>query len=240
MAIMSAQLIFSLSLVFLVSGAHMATISITNNCPYTVWPGTLANAEHPQLAETGFELATRGTKTLNIPAKWAGRFWARTQCSGSFTCATADCGSGQVACNGKGAVPPASLVEIKFQSDDGQDYYNLSLVDGFNLPVAVAPENGSGSKCVKATCSANVNAACPAELQVKGTDGSVIACKSACEQFKDPKYCCTEAYADNCPPTNYATIFKNQCPQAYSYPKDDASSVFACTSGANYAITFCP
>ncbi|KAJ0097193.1 hypothetical protein Patl1_27295 [Pistacia atlantica] len=186
MAIMSAQLIFSLSLVFLVSGAHMATISITNNCPYTVWPGTLANAEHPQLAETGFELATRGTKTLNIPAKWAGRFWARTQCSGSFTCATADCGSGQVACN------------------------------------------------------ANVNAACPAELQVKGTDGSVIACKSACEQFKDAKYCCTGAYADNCPPTNYATIFKNQCPQAYSYPKDDASSVFACTSGANYAITFCP
>ncbi|KAJ0096300.1 hypothetical protein Patl1_27257 [Pistacia atlantica] len=205
MAIMSAQLIFSLSLVFLVSGAHMATISITNNCPYTVWPGTLANAEHPQLVETGFELATRGTKTLNIPAKWAGRFWARTQCSSNFTCATADCGSGQVACN-----------------------------------VAVARENGSGSKCVKATCSANVNAVCPTELQVKGTDGSVIACKSACEQFKDPKYCCTGAYADNCPPTNYATIFKNQCPQAYSYPKDDASSVFACTSRANYAITFCP
>ncbi|KAJ0097187.1 hypothetical protein Patl1_27293 [Pistacia atlantica] len=169
-------------------------------------------ARASSISETGFELATRGTKTLNIPAKWAGGASARTQCSGSFTCATADCGSGQVACNGKGAVPPASLVEIMFQSDDGHDYYNLSLVDGFNLPVAVAPENGSGSKCVKATCSANVNVVCPTELQVKGTDGSVIACKNACEQFKDPKYCCTGAYADNCPPMNYATIFKNQCP----------------------------
>ncbi|KAJ0040012.1 hypothetical protein Pint_26633 [Pistacia integerrima] len=65
MAIMSAQLIFSLSLVFLVSGAHMATISITNNCPYTVWPGTLAKRAS-SISETGFELATRGTKTLNI------------------------------------------------------------------------------------------------------------------------------------------------------------------------------
>ncbi|XP_031285878.1 thaumatin-like protein 1b [Pistacia vera] len=239
MASMSAQLIFSLTLAFLVSGAHLATVSITNNCPYTVWPGTLANAEHPQLAETGFELPSRGTKTLNIPTGWAGRFWARTQCSGNFKCVTADCGSGQVACNGKGAVPPASLVEIKFQTEDGQDYYNLSLVDGFNLPIAVAPQNGSGPKCIKLTCSADVNAKCPAELQVKGPNGSVIACKSACEQFKDPKYCCTEAFKDNCPPTNYATIFKNQCPQAYSYPKDDASSVFAC-KGANYAITFCP
>ncbi len=131
-------------------------------------------------------------------------------------------------------------MEITFQSDDGQDYYNLSLVDGFNIPLAVAPQNGAGPKCVTASCSANVNAACPAELQLKGSDGSVIGCKSACEQFKDPKYCCTGAYAENCPPTNYATFFKNQCPQAYSYPKDDASSVFACTSGANYAITFCP
>ncbi|KAJ0088661.1 hypothetical protein Patl1_32252 [Pistacia atlantica] len=239
MASMSAQLIFSLTLAFLVSGAHLATVSITNNCPYTVWPGTLANAEHPQLAETGFVLPSRGTKTLNIPTGWAGRFWARTQCSGNFKCVTADCGSGQVACNGKGAVPPASLVEIKFQTEDGQDYYNLSLVDGFNLPIAVAPQNGSGPKCIKLTCSADVNAKCPAELQVKGPNGNVVSCKSACEQFKDPKYCCTEAFKDNCPPTNYATIFKNQCPQAYSYPKDDASSVFAC-KGANYAITFCP
>ncbi|KAJ0096302.1 hypothetical protein Patl1_27255 [Pistacia atlantica] len=175
MAIMSAQLTFSLSLVFLVSGAHMATISITNNCPYTVWPGTLANAEHPQLAETGFELATRGTKTLNILL------------------------------NGRAAVGPNAMLAA-------------SLV-----PLQTVAQ-----------------AKLPAMLQVKGADGSVIACKSACEQFKDPKYCCTGAYADNCPPTNYATIFKNQCPQAYSYPKDDASSVFACTPGANYAITFCP
>lgn len=165
-------------LIGLLAGAHLATVSITNNCPYTVWPGTLANANQPQLAETGFELPSKGTKTLNIPARWQGRFWARTQCSGSFTCATADCGSGQVACNGKSAVPPASLMEITFQSDDGQDYYNLSLVDGFNIPLAVAPQNGAGPKCVTATCSANVNAACPAELQLKGSDGSVIDRKS--------------------------------------------------------------
>ncbi|XP_031249752.1 thaumatin-like protein 1a [Pistacia vera] len=218
MAVMSAQLIFCLTLAFLVSGAHLATVSIKNNCPYTIWPATLANSNRPQLSETGFELASGGTKTLDIPAQWAGRFWARTGCSGSFTCATADCGSGQVQCNGKSGATPASLVEITFQADDGQDYYNLSLVDGFNLPVSVAPQGGSGTRCTQATCSNNVNAACPENLRLTGSDGNVIGCKNT---------------LDN------ATFFKSQCPEAYSYPQDD-QVVRACTAGANYAITFCP
>ncbi|KAJ0093018.1 hypothetical protein Patl1_27108 [Pistacia atlantica] len=168
MAIMSAQLIFCLTLAFLVSGAHLATVSIKNNCPYTIWPATLANSNRPQLSETGFELASGGTKTLDIPAQWAGRFWARTGCSGSFTCATADCGSGQVQCNGKSGATPASLVEITFQANDGQDYYNLSLVDGFNLPVSVAPQ---------------------------GSDGNVIGCKNTLDNATFFKSQCPEAYS---------------------------------------------
>ncbi|PQQ12713.1 thaumatin-like protein 1 [Prunus yedoensis var. nudiflora] len=164
-----------------------------------------------------------------------------TDASGKFTCATADCGSGQVSCNGNGAIPPATLVEITIAPSGGQDFYDVSLVDGFNLPMAVAPQGGTG-ECKASTCPADVNAVCPAELQVKGSDGSVIACKSACLAFGDSKYCCTPPNdkPETCPPTDYSKLFKDQCPLAYSYAYDDKSSTFTCNASPDYLITFCP
>lgn len=58
-------------------------------------------------------------------------------------CGTADCGSDQVACNGAGAVPPATLAEFTLVPD-GQDVYDISNVDGFNLPVSITPDGGEG------------------------------------------------------------------------------------------------
>ncbi|KAK3187886.1 hypothetical protein Dsin_027447 [Dipteronia sinensis] len=264
---MNSQIIFCLTFALLVTGAHMATISIKNNCPYTIWPGTLTGGG-AQLSTTGFELGSTQTRSIDVSAPWSGRFWARTQCStdasGRFTCTTADCGSGQVTCNGNGAVPPASLVEFTIAANNGQDFYDVSLVDGFNLlvsvtpngqdfydvslvdgfnlPVSVTPQGGSGPTCTTSSCSANVNGVCPSELSVKGSDGSTIACKSACVALNQPQFCCTGEFgtAATCPPTNYSKIFKDQCPQAYSYAYDDPSSTFSCTGGANYDITFCP
>lgn len=184
---------------------------------------------------------------MTTPVPWKGRFWGRTGCStaadGKFTCATAECSSGQVTCNGNGAIPPATLVEINIAANGGQDFYDVSLVDGFNLPMSVAPQGGNApGDCKSSSCPANVNAVCPAELQVKGSDGSVIACKSACLAFNQPQYCCTppNETPEKCPPTDYSKIFKDQCPQAYSYAYDDLTGTFTCSGGPNYAITFCP
>uniref|UniRef100_A0A2N9GF55 Thaumatin-like protein n=1 Tax=Fagus sylvatica TaxID=28930 RepID=A0A2N9GF55_FAGSY len=137
--------------------------------------------------------------------------------------------------------PPASLVEINIATDGGKDYYDVSLVDGFNLPVLVATQGGTGD-CQTSTCPANVNAVCPTKLQVKGSDGSVIACKSACTAFNEPQYCCTGTNNTpaTCLPTNYSKIFEDQCPQAYSYAYDDQNNTFTCSGGPNYAITLCP
>ncbi|RCU26992.1 Thaumatin pathogenesis-related protein, partial [Acinetobacter baumannii] len=88
----------------------------------------------------GFELASKASRSVDAPSPWSGRFWGRTRCStdaaGKFTCETADCGSGQVACNGAGEVPRATLVEITIAENGGKDYYDVSLVDGFNLPMS--------------------------------------------------------------------------------------------------------
>jgi hypothetical protein len=40
-------------------------------------------------------------------------------------------------CNGAGGVPPATLAEITLKGDGGKDFYDISLVDGFNVPVQV-------------------------------------------------------------------------------------------------------
>ncbi|XP_040997255.1 thaumatin-like protein 1 [Juglans microcarpa x Juglans regia] len=210
---------------FFLFGAQSARITFRNNCPNTIWPGTLTADQKPQLSTTGFELASKAVISLDVQAPWKGRFWAQTGCStdasGRISCATAECASGKVECNGNGAVLPASLVEINLVENGGQDFYDVSLVDGFNLPVSVSTEGGTGD-CRTSSCSANVNAACPADLQVKDVDGSVIACKSACIAFHQPQYCCTDDFNTpaTCPPTNYSMIFENQRPQAYSYAYD--------------------
>ncbi|XP_077244687.1 thaumatin-like protein 1b [Tasmannia lanceolata] len=240
---METGVLFLILLAHLFSGAYCATFTFTNKCTYTVWAGTLSGSSSTPLAQTGFQLDQGTSTSLDAPAGWSGRFWGRTGCStstGTFKCVTGDCGTGTIACPGAGAAPPATLVEFTLGKDGGQDFYDTSLVDGYNLPFSVAPQGGTGN-CSPSGCPADVNAVCPSELRVTGPDGSTVGCKSACEAFGAPQYCCTGDYGSpaTCKPTNYSTIFKNACPLAYSYAYDDASSTFTCT-GANYALTFCP
>ncbi|XP_062117603.1 thaumatin-like protein 1b [Humulus lupulus] len=243
---MNSQILFvSLALVFIfVAGANATTITIKNNCQRTIWPATLTGDQKPQLSTTGFELAPGATQSVDIPAgTWTGRFWGRDRCStdasGRFMCATGDCGSGRVECNGLSGAPPATLIELTIGGDGGKDFYDVSNVDGFNVPASVAPQGGSG-ECQQSSCPVNINDACLAELQYK-SGNDVVGCLSACTKFNEDRYCCRGAFdkPETCPPTDYSNFFEQKCPQAYSYAYDDKTSTFTCT-GSNYLITFCP
>ncbi|KAJ4787236.1 hypothetical protein LUZ62_038482 [Rhynchospora pubera] len=216
-----------------------ATFNFVNNCGGPVWPGILSNAGSAKLETTGFQLPPGGSRTIVAPTGWSGRFWGRTGCSfdssGRGSCSTGDCGSNQVECNGAGANPPATLAEFTLASGPStQDFYDVSLVDGYNLPIMVQP---SGS-CMATGCTVDLNQKCPAELRVANGD----ACKSACEAFNKPEYCCSGAYGNpnTCKPTMYSQLFKSACPRSYSYAYDDPTSTFTCTGGADYIVTFCP
>ncbi|CAN6547724.1 unnamed protein product [Malus baccata var. baccata] len=100
------------------------------------------------------------------------------------------------------------------RSGGGQDFYDVSLVDRFNVRLGVAPPGGSGG-CSVTSCPRDVNNVCLNEL---GAYGSPTMC----------------------PPTEYSKIFKSQCPHAYSYAYDAKTSTFTCTGGPDYVITFCP
>ncbi|KAL8123629.1 hypothetical protein AgCh_011566 [Apium graveolens] len=238
---------FSLHLLIYSGTVYSATFTLINQCSHPVWPGLLSGAGTPPLSTTGFLLSPGASNSLFVPLSWSGRIWGRTLCTldatGKFSCATADCGSGTVECAGTGAIPPATLAEFTLNGANGLDFYDVSLVDGYNLPMTIVPSGGTAGNCSTTGCSAELNGPCPMELKVIGGESGSesVACKSACEAFGDAKYCCNGEYGtpDTCKPTIYSEFFKNACPHAYSYAYDDGTSTFTCAS-ADYTITFCP
>ncbi|KAL1191934.1 Thaumatin-like protein 1 [Cardamine amara subsp. amara] len=239
---------FLIVLLFLINGGSSTTFTFINQCNYTVWPGLLSAAA--PLTTTGFSLNTSESRVLSIPAAWSGRIWARTLCNqnattGKFICVTGDCASSKIECSGAGAIPPATLAEFTLNGANNLDFYDVSLVDGYNLPMTIVPHGGAieVGNCNATGCAADLNGICPEQLKVtvEAAGTTAVACKSACEAFGTPEYCCSGAFGtpDTCKPSEYSGFFKKACPTAYSYAYDDGTSTFTC-SGADYVITFCP
>ncbi|KAJ0044629.1 hypothetical protein Pint_04036 [Pistacia integerrima] len=119
---------------------------------------------------TCFELTPGTSRSFQFPPTWSGRLWGRTGCRfdptrGQETCKTGDSGSNQIECNGLSASPPASLAEFTTGSGSGtQAFYDVSLVDGYNLSIIVKPSDGN---CLVTGCVADLNQRCPAELRVE-------------------------------------------------------------------------
>ncbi|CAN6225811.1 unnamed protein product [Urochloa humidicola] len=217
------------TLALLAAAGEAAVFTVVNQCPFTVWAASVPVGGGRQL--------NRGeTWRISVPAGTsAARIWARTGCqfdaSGRGSCRTGDCG-GVLQCKGYGRAPN-TLAEFALNQFNNLDFFDISLIDGFNVPMNFLPDGGSG--CSRGPrCAVDVNARCPAELRQDGV------CNNACPVFKQDVYCCVGSAANNCGPTNYSRYFKQQCPDAYSYPKDDATSTFTCPAGTNYKVVFCP
>lgn len=232
--------IFLLDL-FLADGIQLILV---NNCKESIWPGILGTAGHETPHKGGFRLFSGEQTVLEVPHKWSGRIWPRQGCCFNQTtskgsCLTGDC-AGLLQCNGVGGVPPATVVEMTLGTmESSLHYYDVSLVDGFNVPVSMAPV-GSSAGCGVAACEADLNICCPTNLIVK-RQGKVVACKSACIAAKSDRYCCTGEFANpkSCKPTIFSTLFKAICPRAYSYAYDDSTGLKTCRA-PHYVITFCP
>ncbi|CAK9326205.1 unnamed protein product [Citrullus colocynthis] len=217
---------------------------IVNNCKQSIWPGILGNAGHPIPRDGGFHLASGEQTVIDMPERWSGRVWPRQGCcfdskTGLGSCQTGDC-AGLLQCRGTGGVPPATVVEMTLgTSKSSMHYYDVSLVDGFNVPAEMAPMGG-GVGCGVAACAADLNRCCPSALEVK-RGGEIVGCKSGCLAAKSDKYCCRGEYAEpkNCKPSIFGHLFKAICPMAYSYAYDESTGLKMCRA-PRYVITFCP
>ncbi|THU69233.1 hypothetical protein C4D60_Mb08t12250 [Musa balbisiana] len=104
-----------------------------------------------------------------------GRLWARQTCStdsaGQILVHHRGLRHWQVACNGAGGAPPTTLIEFTLQGYGGKDFYDVSCVDGFNLPVLVVPSGGPN--CNSTSCLVNVDVLCTQELRITAPDPRV-------------------------------------------------------------------
>jgi Thaumatin family len=222
-------------------------VSFVNRVSQTIWVAASPDTAHP-LAATGWVLPAGQSVSIVVPDHYNGRFWGRTGCvfsGGHGHCQTGDC-NGLFQCTGYGSIP-ATLAEYNLNSFDGLDFYDVSMVDGSNLPMWInttsgsTPDKVSSTGCVAAGCTTAVD--CPAALQVTA-DGKVVACESACARLGTDQYCCRGAWASRSAcnpaqwPVDYAAVFKKAEPYAYSYSDDDATSTYTCTGECGYRITF--
>ncbi|XWS16725.1 hypothetical protein CRYUN_Cryun33cG0002400 [Craigia yunnanensis] len=204
--------------------ANAATFTIQNNCPYMVWPAAVPGG--------GRQLDSGGVWDLNVkPGTTGSRIWARTNCqfdgAGHGSCQTGDC-RGLLQCQAYGA-SPVTLAEFALNQFSNLDYFDISLVDGFNVPMEFSPTSEGCTRGI--SCAEDIIGECPNELKTPG------GCNNPCTVFKTDQYCCNTG---KCGPTSYSRFFKTRCPDAYSYPLDDQTSTFTCPAGTNYRVVFCP
>jgi len=240
-----------------------ARLRIVNRCAPPIWISHSDNFSGEQNAA----IASGGFHDYDIPAGGlpSVRFWPKTGCDATgHACATGDTGEGGgTPCGANGCEPPSdSKFEATFAALGSSDatFYNLSLVDGYTLPFAVAPLGAGGGSCVASDCSTLTIDACPAELKVGD-----VECLSPCKQWNYPPpygqgkpesqdpgyhYCCPapmspDACRDESDPlsvthTAYVALVHARCPSAYSYAYDDGGGLHACPAATKFEVTFCP
>ncbi|KAJ9155470.1 Osmotin, thaumatin-like protein [Pleurostoma richardsiae] len=150
------------------SSNNTVPLVVTNNCPDTIWPGI--NTQSGSGPGTGgFELGAGLAKAMEVSHDWVGRVWGRTNCTfnsngtgpanatASASCLTGDC-SGKLDCDSSGT-PPATLAEFTLSGgvNGDQNFYDISLVDGYNLPVGLVYLPGSNTTFIPPNL---VNQAC--------------------------------------------------------------------------------
>jgi thaumatin family protein len=225
-------------------------VTFVNRMSQTIWVAAAPNSATP-LAATGWDLPAGQSVTIITPNNLNTRFWGRTGCvfnsEGVGHCQTGDCG-GLFQCKGWGTIP-ATLAEVNFDAWDSLDFYDVSMVDGSNLPMYInITKSSDGTKdkvspdgCVPAGCTKPV--VCPSVLDVK-VGSAVVGCISACARLGTDQLCCRGQWSSRAAcnpaewPVDYAAVFKRAEPYAYSYVDDDATSVFTCKGVCDYRITF--
>jgi hypothetical protein len=204
------------------------SFTISNRCAQTVWAAALPATTFPGGV---VEMAPGDSFQVGVDDGWSGRIWGKVQCatvSGKLKCASDPF--------------PSSLAELTLtKSATGLDFYDVSLVDGFNLPIALVvvghtPDPSHPYDCGDPSCAQDLNATCPPPF-ADAVDGQAIACANdACKVLGG-----NDASSPDCIyPNSYTEFFKGACPTAYSYPSDDPTSTFTCKGTNDYAVVFCP
>ena len=117
------------------------TITLVNRTDVTIWPAAWPGSV---TGRTGWQLNPGAQVTFVVVGDWNARLWGRTGChfdrGGRGGCQTGDC-AGRFQCRGWGAIP-STLAEYDLDAYDHLDFYDVSMVDGSNLPMYITTVGG--------------------------------------------------------------------------------------------------
>jgi hypothetical protein len=205
-----------LVLLALIAGSSARQFIFKNKCNYNIWVGAQGI---PTPAEGGFFMGPGAERSVEVDNKLvAGRFWPRTNCkqvNGKLQCMTGQCyiAANQYVDDGtkcnpaNGGQPPYTIAEMTLQLPPFTDYYDLSLVDGYTVPMKMYPTPGnSGTRltndnskfnCGTSTCAGFDYSRCPNELKLTNDQGEVIACMSICSAINSATQRAKHSYLQN-------------------------------------------
>ena len=195
------------------------TITLVNRTRVTIWPAAWPGAVS---GRTGWILPAGRSISITVRDSWNARLWGRTGChfdaSGRGRCLTGDCG-GRYQCRGWGQIP-ATLAEYDLDSYDQLDFYDVSMVDGSNLPMYITITHGRADRRITASgcepghgCTSTVK--CPDALQVH-RGGRLVGCISPCARFQTDRYCCRGRYSQGARPRGRGRSTTPGCSNARS------------------------
>ncbi|EWC44458.1 hypothetical protein DRE_06826 [Drechslerella stenobrocha 248] len=106
------------------------TISVVNNCSFPVYPAILTtNGTGPYT--TGFYLDSKERRDIWVGWDWSGRLWAH--CGPAIKCQLS-------------GLAPTTLAEFTITGWQQQTFYDISLVDGYDLDMKITPSHDSPDK----------------------------------------------------------------------------------------------
>ena len=244
-------------------------LSVENSCDFTIWLATTPNFGQQPLPGGNARVDPGQKYVYQIPGGgWAGRFWPKINCDASGE--ACEFGQSSPPCPSQGCQPPADTkVEFYFPSQPPHEdsWYDISLVDGYSLPMRIVPRGVYQGACIPTNCAMSLDE-CPTD-EVYGigdlrvfSNGRVVACLSPCKKWNYPPpyglgrpeinepgvfMCCPtppiqSAQCRTGPviQTRYVQAVHRSCPTAYSYAYDDAAGLHNCPGETSFDVTLCP
>ncbi|ONK76949.1 uncharacterized protein A4U43_C02F1570 [Asparagus officinalis] len=235
-------LISSLLILLQRSASQPMTLTLVNNCPFTICPAIQPNSGHRPRARRPLP-PDPDPQVLPAPTSHCRRpHLGRHRCTHTAPAHLRHAATAGPASSATAWALPARHVWRRSPSTTARATHFTSTPSASSTvqtPMTVTPHEGKGN-CPVVGCRENLLATCPDVLQLRGPHG-VIGCKSGCEAFGTDELCCRNMYnsAKTCRASTYSEFFKHKCPATFTYAHDSPSLTHECESPKELKVIFC-
>lgn len=215
-------------------------LRIVNECAEPVWAGASGESEPADALAAVGVLAPGECVAVAFSAITGGRAWGRFGCVDDV-------------CETDGGAGRGTLVQFTLAAA-GTDVYDVSLVDGFDRPMAMVPVGDDARVCEAASCAADLRAVCPEGLVEPDAPGEPAWCRSICRACAMCEACTDCAAIDGtcdtcaavsdvcctglgCESNEITELWHSLCPDAITVAGEPS---FVCDRRTDFDVVFCP